>query len=324
MTQRRKGMSGTTEHRRVVDVVQKYALHNTGISITLKRQGESKPDVHTSMTKNIAENIRAIFTARLAKELLNVEHTSEKLGFSFSTYFSNTNYHEKAMTFILFINKRLVECKNLKSAVKEIFEPYLPKKSYPFVYISLQMEAKNVDVNVHPTKEEVGFLKESEIISEIQEEMKKKLMGGNDSRVFVANSVTPLTNKVSQSAGEAPAFFTSSNVITQKTQRQTLPQHTVRVDTINQTGQMEAYLKSQSNKRPLPDEEFKPVKRMRPEENPIEYASVNKIVEALKRDSNDELISLFKNCTYVGWVNSQLSLIQHETRLYVVDVQTIR
>jgi DNA mismatch repair protein MLH1 len=35
---------------------------------------------------------------------------------------------------------------------------YMPKNTNPFIYMSLNMSANNIDVNIHPTKHEIRFL----------------------------------------------------------------------------------------------------------------------------------------------------------------------
>lgn len=55
---------------------------------------------------------------------------------------------------------------------------------HSFLYLSLKIEPKNVDVNVHPTKHEVHFLHEDAIIDKIKNSIESKLAGCNTSRIF--------------------------------------------------------------------------------------------------------------------------------------------
>lgn len=61
---------------------------------------------------------------------------------------------------------------------------YLPKQGHPFVYLDLELDPNNIDVNVHPTKHEVHFLHEDKIVERIKDVIDSKLLGCNSSRTF--------------------------------------------------------------------------------------------------------------------------------------------
>ena len=101
---------------------------------------------------------------------------------------SNANYSSKKSVLILFVNNRLIENVSIKRAVDAVYADLLPKHCHPFVYISLELPPENLDVNVHPTKKEVHFLHEDEIVAAIYDAMSEKLRGANASRVFHVHS----------------------------------------------------------------------------------------------------------------------------------------
>lgn len=52
------------------------------------------------------------------------------------------------------------------------------------VFLSLQIDPRSVDVNVHPTKREVHFLNEDAILEQISDTLQKTLAAQNHSRAF--------------------------------------------------------------------------------------------------------------------------------------------
>ncbi|KAL9645144.1 hypothetical protein ABK040_002347 [Willaertia magna] len=306
LPQRREALSVTTEFKKISDVVTKYALFYSGKSITLKKQGESKPIIHTSINSDTIHNIKTLYGSKISKEILEMDHKHEKLEYNIHAFFTNVNFSSKEKQFILFINKRLVDHSALKKAVISVFEPYLPKKGYPFVFVKLEMNPRHLDVNMHPTKKEVAFLNEEQIIDDIKEEIRKKLLGSNSSRVFkptATNSSTLSTSTVNSSKiqdleeelenvnvpNPSASLVTppkqsfsrstiSDELITQQTTqmkspilpsvppKKDYPHNKVRTSVDDQTGQMDLYVNSQKRKT-ITEEEYQPLTKKKKQED---------------------------------------------------------
>lgn len=81
--------------------------------------------------------------------------------------------------------------KAIKNAIDQVYLTFLPKGNHPFIYMSLQIEPENVDVNVHPTKHEVNFLYENEIVDKIKAAFEIKLVGSNETRELYTQQLLP-------------------------------------------------------------------------------------------------------------------------------------
>ncbi|XP_077125443.1 DNA mismatch repair protein Mlh1 isoform X1 [Ranitomeya variabilis] len=208
-TRRKALKSASEEHARIVDIVSRYAIHNSGISFSVKKQGETTADVRTLSNATTVDNIRTVFGNAVSRELIEVGCEDAKLAFKMKGYITNANYSMKKCIFLLFINARLVESTALKKAIESVYASYLPKNTHPFLYLSLEIAPQNVDVNVHPTKHEVHFLHEESIIERVQQHIESKLLGSNSSRIYFTQTLL-LGALVSASEVVKPASSTST------------------------------------------------------------------------------------------------------------------
>ena len=93
VTTRRKVLrSGADEFSRVADVVTKYAVHNAGVALTLKRHGEHSLAVRTQRGASVRDNVATLYGAALARELVEVVSKAGGGVCEFEAIVSNVNY----------------------------------------------------------------------------------------------------------------------------------------------------------------------------------------------------------------------------------------
>ena len=170
----------TTEFRAIKDTVLVEALANPNISITLLN--DDKEILKTS-GNGIKNTILEIFGKNTLENIV-----SFPLG-----YLGNISLNRSNKDFIfIFINGRPVKSQIIENALIDGYYTKLMKGRYPFAVIFLEIDPKDVDVNVHPTKKIVKFSDESYIYNLVYDEVNKKLFGDED---FIAPVIKPKEEK---------------------------------------------------------------------------------------------------------------------------------
>lgn len=298
----------------------RYAVHCAGVAFSCKRHGESVQGISTPSNANTHETIRQIYGNAVAKELFEFEISDQKLGFKAIGWASNANYHVKKTTILLFINHRLVESTAIKRAIEQTYSSFLPKGGHPFEYLSLEIDPQRVDVNVHPTKREVNFLNEDEIIEVICTAIGTKLAQVDTSRTFTTQALLP--------GARVPVAAKSGTQLVQSgtTQRspftpQTKPYENNLVRTDPNLRKITSMLTS-SNRKTNTRTQTQPVYQSSPRERTECRLSTIKTLRAAVRDAvHAQLTELFACHTYVGLVSAsrRIVAIQGGVNLYLVD-----
>ena len=147
-----------TEAEAVREVVRRLAMSRPDVAFTLA--GEERAPVSFAATLPGA-------TGRLARlgDVLGadfranaVEIAAERDGVTIEGFAAlPTLTRANALGQYLFVNGRPVRDKLLVGAVRGAYADYLPRDRHPLVALFVTLDAREVDVNVHPAKAEVRF-----------------------------------------------------------------------------------------------------------------------------------------------------------------------
>ncbi|KAJ5654056.1 hypothetical protein N7490_001059 [Penicillium lividum] len=338
-SRRRAFRSSSEEYAKILDVVGRYAVHCSGVAFSCRKHGDSGVSISTPSAANTIDRIRQIHGSAVANELVEFESADQKLGFRASGLATNANYHVKKTTVLLFINHRAVESTAIKRAVEQTYSAFLPKGGHPFIYLDLEVEPHRVDVNVHPTKREVNFLNEDEIIEMVCNEIRSKLAQVDSSRTFLTQTLLPGVQIVEslqrEQAGEGPADGiatpTPKTPATPATYKR--PNESTLIRTDSKVRKITSML-APSPSQPHLDTSTEPgnlpssvqadgLHYETTDRQPLRIAlsSIKTLRGAVRSTMHNTLTEMFASHTYVGLVDERrrLAAIQSGVKLYLVD-----
>ena len=338
-TRRRAFRSASEEYAKIVEIVGRYAVHCTNVAFSCKKHGESAAGVSVPSNASIIDRIRIVHTSQVANELLRVEAASDRWGFKAEGWVSNANYSVKRMTLLLFINHRAVESSVIKKALEQTYSSFLPKGSHPFAYISLEIEPQRLDVNVHPTKREVNFLNEEEIVEEICNEIRASLGRVDTSRTFMTQSLLPGTRNSLATTSTSPAGRnrmasdqdTSESAAAHKTPaRKTTSQRPYENNLVRTDAKVRKITSmlptNQTSASPGIDggqELYEEMQYEHSEKEPVvcRLTTVKALRGEVRDNMHNELTDVFSSHTFVGVVDSsrRIAAIQGGVKLFLVD-----
>lgn len=158
----------STEYINIKDIIIQEALSNPDVAIMLILDG--KVSIKTS-GNGLDNAIVEIFGKNVLKNMKKF-----KLG-----YLGNgAIYRSTKDSIFTFVNNRMVKSKIVESAVIDGYYTKLMKGKYPFAIIFLDINPKDVDVNVHPSKKIVKFADEEEIYNYVLKEIEKTFARDDD------------------------------------------------------------------------------------------------------------------------------------------------
>ena len=161
-----------TEQANITNIIHKFALSYPNVAfelhvdgkITFKTYGDG--DVHKILSK--------IYNMGVARNM--IEFSGNNDDYKVFGYISIPEETRASKNYInIFINGRYIKNYGIQNAIIDAYGTLLMINRYPLCVINIEMDPILLDVNVHPTKQEVRLSKEAELIRLIKEVIAERL-----------------------------------------------------------------------------------------------------------------------------------------------------
>ena len=161
-----------TEQANITNIIHKFALSYPNVAfelhvdgkITFKTYGDG--DVHKILSK--------IYNMGVARNM--IEFSGSNDDYKVFGYISVPEETRASKNYInIFINGRYIKNYGIQNAIIDAYGTLLMINRYPLCVINIEMDSILLDVNVHPTKQEVRLSKEAELIRLIKEVIAERL-----------------------------------------------------------------------------------------------------------------------------------------------------
>ena len=161
------------EGNAVAQVVDKAALSHPEIAFTFIRDGAKK--LKTSGNGDLLAVIYAIHGREFAAEMQKVDYKFEDL-IRVTGYISKPGAVKPSRSYqSFFINGRFVRTRTGSAALEEAYKNKIMHGRFPACFLNIELDAKTVDVNVHPAKIEVRFVNERPVFQAVYYAVKSAL-----------------------------------------------------------------------------------------------------------------------------------------------------
>jgi len=163
--------SDSVELKHISEEFYRVALVNPELKFSFYHNDKC---LYNLESESFKERIIALFGDVYKKRLVPIEQAVSHVkisGFICRPEFAMKTKGEQ----YFFVNNRFIRHPYLNHAVSQAFNELIPEKSHPLYFIRFEMDPKNIDINIHPTKTEIKFIDEKLIYGVLLAAVKKSI-----------------------------------------------------------------------------------------------------------------------------------------------------
>ena len=156
--------SEATEYKHILDEFHRIVLCYPNIKFSLFHNNN---EIYMLPASNLRQRIVNVFGRAMNEKLVPLEESTDVLGingFILKPQFARKTRGDQ----FLFVNNRFIKSNYMNHAVRFAFENLISADLHPGFFIYLTIDPSKIDVNVHPTKQEIKFEEERLIYNYIK------------------------------------------------------------------------------------------------------------------------------------------------------------
>ncbi len=167
------------ERRLIIEVVKTYALISPQVHFVLTEPNRSI--LNLPAVENMKMRLMQIYSESAVNKLLSFELDVGAI--SFRGFLSPLGLNEKINLNLIYVNSRPVRYPRIARIIAEVYQQ--PKES-PQYLLSIKVPGQMLDINIHPTKNEVKIKEERYIMDLLTQGIKKKIFPGTASKDYTS------------------------------------------------------------------------------------------------------------------------------------------
>lgn len=152
--------SDTIEANQINDIIYKLALGNSGVSFKFIK--DNRVIFNTSANNDLKSNIYALLGKDFLQNLVKTNYESSD--FNIYGYISNNTFYRGNRSHqYLFVNNRYIKNEFISNLIEHKYKSIIPVNRFPVFVLFIDIDPLLIDVNIHPTKQEIKFINQEEI-----------------------------------------------------------------------------------------------------------------------------------------------------------------
>lgn len=164
--------SEVTEANNCIRYIEKLALSKPDIAFTLTNN--DRVVVKSSGSGNLLKCIHEIYGLNTSSNMLEIASSSDD--FEISGFVSKPSVLKKNRNHLnTIVNGRVVRNNDINRAINDAYNTYKHEGFYPVVVINIETDPTLVDVNIHPTKQDIKISKIENLEKLLYNTIKKAL-----------------------------------------------------------------------------------------------------------------------------------------------------